>query len=215
MKTAILFINGEVNIAFCQNYILKHYPGLPLYCADGAYDKVVGSLLDKYIEKVIGDGDSIDNANLHHHDYILIPDQYATDFEKALSFLHQSGYQNLIVFGAAGGELDHCFANISSALKLNNQLNLTFVDAYSYAFFLNPQTKLSHVKGKMISIMPLWTLDKITLTGCRYNLSNQNLSFGESVGIRNHAIAAEVCINYESGNGLVFVSHNNYHGYEK
>ena len=169
MRSAILFVNGKISLAFCENYIMQHYKALPIYCADGAYHKITHSCgLSQKIMAVVGDGDSCREIEAQHIAYQFFTDQNSTDFDKALQFLHQKGYQQIIVFGADGGEMDHYLGHLSSVLYYRKKLSIVFIDPCSYSFLLRKKMAISHVKNHMISIIPLFMLDKVILQGCKY-----------------------------------------------
>ncbi len=216
-KQAILFINGEVNLAFCERYITQQHQALPLYCADGAYHKIATSkpLIEKLVA-IIGDGDSATSLTTDiKRKYILKEDQNFTDFEKALSYLHDQGFKEVLIFGAGGGELDHTLSNVFILLRYKSSLALRLIDEYSYSFLLNPSTSIENVKGKMISIIPLMQLNNITLTGCKYPLNDAQLAFDGQLGTRNHAVKNKVEIQYKSGDGLIVISHESYHNFDE
>lgn len=207
--TAILFLNGRVDIDFCEKYIFENYSWLPIYCADGAYSKVKNSsLLNKNIKKVIGDFDS---CKVESNDLFLINhDQNSTDFEKCLEYLLDQNYTKVIVFGGSEGEMDHFLANISVALLYKNKLTIEFVDSYSWYFFIPKVFNVENVKGKMFSIMPFGCVKNIYYNGLKYPLYGQDLEFGITTGARNCAIENEVSISYSCGEILLFISHKKY-----
>ncbi len=212
MKKAILFINGEINLPFCQSYIKRYYNDLPIYCADGAFNKIkVSSTICKKLGLIIGDGDSIEQAHKTHVPYQLYYDQNTTDFEKALLWLIDNQFQEVIIFGFGGGEMDHYLGNISSALAYKAQIKMTMIDVYGISYFLTARTHLKKVRGKMISIVPLFELHELTLKGFAFDLDHETLKFSNKIGTRNHAICEEVFIDYKQGEGIIFISHQNYH----
>ena len=166
------------------------------------------------LQSVIGDGDSAKSVRSDDKIYILCEDQNDTDFAKALQYIHGQAYQKLVVFGAGGGEIDHCISNFATALHYQNKLELQFIDEYGIGYFLKNETLIENQKGKMISIVPFPELQEIELSGCRYPLFNETLALTQRLGTRNHAISDRVKIRYTKGNGLVFISHNNYHNYQ-
>ena len=214
MSKAILFINGEIDIDFCSSYIDKNNPSTPVFCADGAFNKICESekLLSRLVN-IIGDGDSVIESPNHINKYILISDQNSTDFEKSLDILYEKNYTDILVFGASGGEMDHCLSNISIIMKYRHKINITFIDKYSYYFLLSPTNDIMNIKGKMVSLVPLFELKNINTSGCMFEITNGNLSFGSNTGIRNHAIENNISITYDSGDGLIFISHDNYHSH--
>lgn len=207
--TAILFLNGKVDIDFCENYISQHFSGLPIYCADGAYGKIKKSkTLSPKIKKVIGDFDSYkeDDSEL----FLINRDQNSTDFEKCLEYLLVQGFEKIKVFGASEGEMDHFFANISTAKCYKKKLVIEFIDGYSRYFFIPKEFSVKNVKGKMFSVMPFGCVSNIYYNGLKYPLNGESLKFGVMTGARNYAVDDEVKISYSSGEILLFISHKKY-----
>lgn len=210
VKQAILLINGEIDISFCEAYIGKHLDELPIYCADGAFNQIhnVKNLVNK-VQMIVGDGDSINHAKRLNIPYQHDEDQYSTDFEKALNQLQQNGYHELFLFGFGGKEMDHYLGNISILLKY--QLQCKVIDCYGVSQLMYREMRITKAKGKMVSIVPLFELVDLTLQGFAFDLDKYTLRFGEELGIRNHALQDELFIDYSYGNGLLFLSHDPYH----
>ncbi|WP_440656947.1 thiamine diphosphokinase [Cysteiniphilum sp. G11B1] len=211
-KAAILLINGEIDIKFCESYISKHLDDLPIYCADGAFNQIqdVKSLVNK-VQMIIGDGDSIDHAKRLHILYQQDDDQYYTDFEKALNHLQQHGYCKLFLFGLGGKEMDHYLGNISTLLKYQQQVKCQVIDRYGVSQLMHQKMSIINAKGKMVSIVPLFELVDLTLQGFAFDLDKYTLRFGEALSIRNHALKDGLYIDYSQGSGLLFLSHDPYH----
>lgn len=212
LKKAILLINGEIDIAFCELYISNHLGDLPVYCADGAFNQIqdVESLVNK-VQMIIGDGDSINHAKRLNIPYQQDDDQYSTDFEKALNYLQRHGYDELFLFGFGGKEMDHYLGNISTLLKHQHQLKYQVIDRYGVSQLMHQNIHITNAKGKMVSIVPLFELVDLTLQGFAFDLDKYTLRFGEALGIRNHALKDELFIDYSQGSGLLFLSHDPYH----
>ncbi|AHH46787.1 thiamine pyrophosphokinase [Francisella tularensis subsp. holarctica PHIT-FT049] len=209
MSEAILFLNGKVDLCFCEKYIEDNFAKLDIFCADGAYQKVKESLhLNSKIKKVIGDFDSF---TLSEDDLFLIDtDQYSTDFEKSLNYLISLGALKVFVFGASEGEMDHFLCNISIAKNYKQKIKIEFIDIYSRYFFIPKKFAVSGVVGKMFSVMPFGYAENIYYNGLRYPLSGESLSIDTNTGARNYATEDKVEISYSSGDILLFISHRKY-----
>ena len=114
------------------------------------------------------------------------------------------------MFGADGSEMDHYLGNLSSALYYRKKLDIVFIDACSYSFILNKNMTLCNIENHMISIIPLFLLDEVTLQGCQYRLNREMLKFGSRIGILTRTTANEVKISYTKGEGIIFISHDKY-----
>ena len=129
---ALLFINGvpPEKLPETEGYSL-------IACSDGAfhYLKDKNFPLEK-IDFISGDFDShsgIDEA-LYHEKFIFTPDQDKTDFHKSLEILQERGINQVDVYGASGGEMDHFLGNLSVAFLFKNELKITFFDEFSTYF---------------------------------------------------------------------------------
>ncbi|QIV94267.1 thiamine diphosphokinase [Allofrancisella frigidaquae] len=211
MSNAILFLDGKIDLSFCQKYIADNQLNLPIFCADGAYLKVKGSYsINKKIEKVIGDFDSY---NVIDNDLFLIKDdQYSTDFEKCLDFLLENHFTKVYVFGASEGEMDHFLGNISTAKSYKKKIEIEFIDIYSRYFFISKEFTISGVLGRMFSVMPFGSAVNIYYNGLKYPLNGESLSLGAMMGTRNYAVEDIVKISYSTGDILLFISHGEYKG---
>lgn len=208
-NTAILFLNGKVDVSFCESYISENFPMQSVYCADGAYNKVKASeFISPKIKRVIGDFDSY---KAEDNDLFLVDhDQYSTDFEKSLEYLLKLRFSKVVVFGASEGEMDHFLANMSIAKLYAQKIVIEFVDGYSRYFFIPKKFMIKDVEGKMFSIMPFGCVKNIYYNGLKYPLNGEDLEFGVATGIRNYAIENDVSISYSNGKILLFISHKKY-----
>jgi len=208
-KKAVVFLNGTINSNFCTLNVLSNYKDLPIYCADGAYDKVVSSRqLRKNVVQIIGDGDSIRNSKTVK--YTMINDQNYTDFEKIMLYLIKCSFEEVIIYGGGGKEMDHYLGNISVLIKYNNHIKCKLIDEYGYSILLGNEIVERNVKGRMISIIPMFRLKRVRSEGLKFKLDNRTLEFGSQIGIRNCATEKNVKISSEKGEGIVFISHKKY-----
>jgi thiamine pyrophosphokinase len=198
MKKVSLFLNGEkpsstLDLAQCHS----------IYCVDGAYKhlqemKIIPDL-------IIGDFDSIKSLP-ENIENIHTPDQNYTDFEKALKIIIEHDFTHVDVFAANGLEQDHFLGNMSTALKYKKKLVIKFYDDRQSYYFINKKTKLTHVKGKIISLFPFPKAKKINSTGLKYPLRNLDLNMIKNIiGIRNQAVNDTVTIEFKKGNILLFI----------
>ncbi|WP_187478377.1 thiamine diphosphokinase [Amniculibacterium sp. G2-70] len=206
MKKYLLFINGQP-----PNVL----PNCELYdgvgCSDGAfhYLKEKNFPLEK-LDFISGDFDShsgIDDA-IYQEKFIHTPDQNKTDFEKSLEIILENGGSEVVVYGGSGGEMDHYLGNLHVALKMKSKLKIYFVDEFSNYFFAEKTTMLNDVEGKMISLYPFPKAQKVKSLGLQWELDAEDLDLSSRIGIRNRALQHVVCIEYQSGELLIFQSHN-------
>ncbi|QWU99919.1 MULTISPECIES: thiamine diphosphokinase [Francisella] len=209
MSEVILFLNGSINLSFCEKYIRDVLNNYDIFCADGAYKKISESAcLSPKVKKVIGDFDSF--AVLDDELFLIDKDQYSTDFEKSLEYIISLGASKVYVFGASEGEMDHFLCNISIAKNYMRRLDIEFIDTYSRYFFIPKKYSIGGVLGKMFSVMPFGYAENIYYNGLRYPLSGETLSIDTGTGARNYAVEDRVEISYSDGDILLFISHAKY-----
>jgi len=199
MKKIALFLNGEKP----QNIPdLTAYAGI--YSVDGAfhYLKELGIKPDL----IMGDFDSIEQLPMDIG-HIHTPDQNFTDFEKALKIIIEQGFKIVDVFAANGLEQDHFLGNMSTALKYNKQIKLSFYDDRQKYYFLNKRSSITGVKDKTISLFPFPKAKGVSSTGLKYPLKDDNLSMKKNIiGTRNIAIEDEISIRFAKGQLLIFIT---------
>ena len=196
-KKVFLLLNGA------KPSVLPDLSSYHLICAvDGAYNflqskKIVPDL-------VTGDFDSIIKIP-SNTEVIKTEDQNYTDFEKTLLILKEKGFIHIDVYGGSGLEHDHFLGNISTALKLKDELNITFFDDYGKYFFIKNSFTIQQVLHKTISLVPFPEAHNITTKGLQYPLQNESLFFGTRIGTRNKSVSDMVSISFKKGNLLVFI----------
>ena len=206
MKNAIIFLNGEINLQFCEEHIHKNHKNVDIYCADGSFDMIkTSSYLMKNLRATIGDKDSIKSSGIPKS-YFFFKNQNYTDFEKCLIVINSS-VKNLIVYGMNGKEMDHYLGNLHTSLLYTKKFSFNFIDQYGYSRFLDKNNIIKNCFGKTISILPLPIMKNVSIIGCKYKVDKEDLFFGKLISIRNIAISNEVAIRYSEGNGIIFISH--------
>lgn len=202
---AILFLNGKE--PKLSQLTKQHLNQFSLRIAtDGAYNYLKNN--DIKIDIVIGDMDSVaQNAENEKPTFITITDQNTTDFEKALQYLIENNYNEVVVFGANGKHSDHFLGNLSAAIQFNDKLRITFIDKYFKYFFLtkNKPNIFDDVQGKIISLFPFHEAKNITTKGLEFPLQHEDLHIEHQIGIRNKAIENQIEITFTEGNLLIFI----------
>ncbi|XKM12942.1 thiamine diphosphokinase [Orbaceae bacterium ac157xtp] len=200
-KKALLFVNGLPPTDFPK--IISNYDYIA--CTDGAYSNYLKktSIIPHFI---IGDLDSLDKNNIAPNIEIIdTPDQDKGDFEKAMLYLNTLGVTKFDIYGASGNACDHYLGILSVAVYYNKKFKMTFYDHFSQYFIVSKSTQLNNVDNKIISLIPLSIVKKVTLKGFEYPLINADLEFGKTISLRNKAINDQVSIEYESGDLAIFI----------
>lgn len=201
---ALLFINGELN------QIPRKGDFDIIACTDGALEKLIQLNFPLHrLDFISGDFDS--HCGQHHEipteKFIHTPDQSKTDFHKALEILQQKKAEKIHIYGASGGEMDHFLGNLTTAHCFKDTMKLTFFDENSTYYFSPKNHQINSVKGKMISLYPFPFAENVMTKGLHWNLNEENLSLTQQISTRNFAEENEVTIQFESGNLIVFLEH--------
>ena len=199
-KKVFLLLNGETP---------KKVPDISSYdivCAtDGAYQYLKeNNIVPNFIA---GDFDSLQEIP-KNIEVIKTPNQNLTDFDKILQILFDKGFTNVDVFGASGKEQDHFLGNLHTAILFKEKLQLSFFDNKSRYFLADKSTEISECKSKIVSLIPFPKATNIFTSGLKYQLSNEDLVFGQRIGTRNIATENSVKITFEAGNLFIFINHN-------
>lgn len=199
---ALLFINGELNqIPRKEDFDI-------IACTDGALEKLIQLNFPLHqLDFISGDFDS----HCGQHDEILTekfiytPDQNKTDFHKVLDILQQKNVEEVHIYGASGGEMDHFLGNLTTAHLFKDKMKLTFFDEYSTYYFLPLEFQLEGVRGKIISLYPFPFAEKVITKGLHWSLKEENLSLIQRIGTRNYADDNQIYISFQRGALLIFI----------
>lgn len=199
---ALLFLGGE------PPKLIPDLEGFQLIaCTDGAFHYLTD--MDFPLQRlsfVSGDFDSYQGEkDILGIEFIHTPNQDKTDFEKSLELLMNKGATQVEIYGGSGGEMDHFLGNLSVAHRYKDLLEIKFYDKYSEYFFIPKNFIIDNAKGKMISLYPFPSAEKITTKGLHWDLHNDTLLMHTKISTRNYADEDEVSISYSTGDLLVFV----------
>lgn len=174
-----------------------------IIAADGAFNKLHKIKIEPDI--VIGDLDSLDRdfVNNKKTELIEIPSQDSNDFEKALNYCQENSYEDVLVTGFHGGELEHSLNNWSVFIKKSKELNLTIYDLERFGFVVSENTILETRANEIISLIPQPKV-KLKTENLHWNLNNEILELGSREGARNKALRNEVKIEILDGEILLF-----------
>jgi thiamine pyrophosphokinase len=187
--------------------------------ADGGARHAPG--LGVRVDRWIGDGDSIDEADLQAladsgvQIQRAAPDKDESDAELAVVAALAEGVESLTLLGALGGtRIDHALSNLTlldhPALagrrvwlydEHASRISLLVApdaDGHAAALDLRGRT------GDLVSLVPVGsTAIGVTTIGLRYPLAGEPLVLGRTRGISNIRTAPEARITLESGRLLV------------
>jgi len=204
-KRAIIALNGELKGNKEEYKKLIGGKDVLFVAADG------GALLLESIgflpDVIIGDFDSLTKAQYQRYEkmgakilkYPVEKDE--TDGELALRYCRESGLNNIIIIGFAGGRLDQQLANIFL-------LEYAFRNGMT-AFIKEPGLEMGIIEKEKVffqkisaglSLIPLdEKVSGVTITGCKYLLNAGNLLRYQTRGISNIIEQEKAVITVEKG----------------
>jgi thiamine pyrophosphokinase len=165
-------------------------------------DRGVFDLLERKIIPSIAFGDfdsvSIDEMaeieRMVDHLNRFKPEKDETDLELALNWAIEQNPEEIRLFGASGGRLDHFFANVQLLIKpvlARKNTNITLIDRGNTIFLKGPGSYSisKEINKKYISFVPV-TMDvtNLTLKGFKYPLNNCHISLGSTLCISNELV---------------------------
>ncbi len=185
-------------------------------------DRGVYTLLTHNIKPLIafGDFDSVSNEELKFIEGQVeemkrfMPEKDETDMELALNWAIEQSPEQIRIFGATGGRLDHLLANVQLLVKPfmeGKNVNIFLIDRQNILALKGPgsYTLEKRLDKKYISFVPL-TLDVkgITLNGFKYPLKNRHISIGSTLCISNELISDYGTFSFSEGILLVIRSND-------
>jgi thiamine pyrophosphokinase len=188
---------------------IKEMEDVLIICCDGGARHFQNSAIKPDV--IIGDMDSIDTAQLADYsaqNLKIIKHPANKDFsdtELALDYALNLKPQEIFIWCALGGRIDHTLANVFLICRGHEKGIRTFlVDEYCEVFVLDKKATFIKEKGKTVSFLALTPeVTGITLAGFLYPMENGTLKMGESRGISNVINEARAIISAVSGKLLV------------
>lgn len=198
-KKAAIILNGDTFTGNVQETFF--------ICADGGYD--VCRRMRKTPNVIIGDLDSIAKKCGYDIDIIKYPkEKDFTDGELCIKYCAENGIDEISIYGASGGRLDHILGNIGLLKRAANEnINARIVTNEGVMYLMSGTMTLDAKINDIISIVPFSDSVHILYTeGLKYPTKGLVISKGESIGLSNVALDESVKIVLESGEALVFHS---------
>jgi thiamine pyrophosphokinase len=195
----------------------EHVPDLNEYTNEFSVwvgvDRGVFYLLEKGIKPFMafGDFDSVSREEMEEikkqveHLNRFKPEKDETDMELALNWALEQNPEEIRIFGASGGRLDHFFANVQLLIKpviANNKTNVYLIDQQNIIFVKSAGHYhiLKNSLKKYISFIPVTqNVKNITLKGFKYPLNNRNISLGSTLCISNELVGDVGTFSFSEG----------------
>lgn len=176
-------------------------------------DRGVFYLIEKKIKPSMAFGD-FDSVSLDEMEEIkkqvehvnrFNPEKNETDMELALTWALSRNPEEIRIFGASGGRLDHFFANVQLLIKpvLSNNLTTIYLIDQKNIIFVKRAGHYPIAKNslkKYISFIPVTQKVKnITLEGFKYPLNNSHISLGSTLCISNELVGDDGTFSFSEG----------------
>lgn len=183
-----------------------------LVCADSGGDAALAA--GRLPDLLIGDLDSISEAGLNEirrsgvkiEQYPQAKDE--TDLElalaQAIAKARAAGEQDIFLYAASGGRIDHFLGNVALMLKSASQgLRLILKDPQHKAWVLHGRQRMQEAKGKEISLIALTEKAIVSTEGLFYPLRAETLWQSSPRGISNVFLGEEAIVDVSEGYVLV------------
>ncbi|TDX52321.1 thiamine diphosphokinase [Orenia marismortui] len=190
MKRVVLFINGELRGEkdFYLNYIRDNDK---IICADGGakHTYKLGLIPDL----ILGDLDSIPAEVFNYYqkkgvEFAKYPaNKDKSDTQLVLEKLIGESYDEIILFAALGGRLDHTLANLYLLEHFNaDYFNIKLISQYETVELITDEKQIVNKINKTVSFLPLTKEVKgVYLTGFKYKLVDAVFTRGDTLGLSN------------------------------
>ena len=206
MIRTLIVSGGNIGLSFFKELI-----------SNNEYNNIIASdkgleILDKCKitpNYIIGDFDSIDqnilNKYTNNSDIKIIklnPIKDYTDTHMALKLAIDIKSLDITIIGAIGTRVDHLLGNIHVLKEaLDKKISCKILNENNKIYLLNRETILKkEIEYPYISLIPLTTtVEGITLNGFKYNLNNEKMYIGQSLGVSNEQIEENAIIKIEKG----------------
>ena len=184
-----------------------------LVCADGGARHIEALGLVPHI--IVGDMDSLAPDILMRCEakgsriFRYPRDKKETDTQLALEYALEAYPDEIRIYGALGGRLDHTLANVSLlTMAMKRGVTAKLVDEWCEVFLVTHDAVIEGMAGQTVSLFPLSSsVTGISLEGFAYPLSDGAMEIGAPYGISNLLQGERGIISLASGSLLVVKYH--------
>ena len=188
---------------------LKAHGGAEVICADGGARHLPSHGLIPDV--IIGDMDSLDPEKEKYFEergsrIIRRPkEKEETDTQLALEYALTMNPEEVWIFGALGGRIDHTLANISLlVLSAKKGVRTKLIDEWCEVFLVTGSSVIEGEAGQTVSLLPLSSrVTGITLEGFAYPLKDGTMEVGIPYGVSNRLLEGRGVISVAAGYLLV------------
>ncbi|MFA4917399.1 MAG: thiamine diphosphokinase [Syntrophales bacterium] len=211
MKKRTVFVVSASRIhdpAYIEAQLKAHGP-VEVICADGGARHLQS--LGLIPDAIIGDMDSLSSDDEKYFEelgsrIIRYPGKKdETDTQLALEYALEMNPEEVWVFGALGGRIDHTLANISLlVLGAKRNIKIKLIDEWCEVSVVTGPIVIEGEAGQTVSILPLSSVvTGINLEGFEYPIKDGTMEIGKPYGVSNRLIGNRGVISIDSGYLLV------------
>lgn len=174
---------------------------------DGGY-KNKRYLSNKKTVAVVGDFDTLKKIPKEENVIKLEKEKDFTDGERAVIFAKELGAEEISIYGATGGRIEHVFGNVA-LLKLASKLSLKakIIEKDCKIFLCTNEQSFLVKKNTTISLIPYTDECLVSESkGLYYPLKNLTLTKSDTRGISNYSTYENVYLNISKGELLVIIN---------
>jgi thiamine pyrophosphokinase len=176
-----------------------------LICADGGARHLKAAGMIPTL--IVGDMDSLDRGSQKNYESMGVRiirhprEKDETDTELALREAFGMAPDEVWIWGALGGRIDHALANLSLLVQgIQRGVDIRLIDEWCELFLVTRNTVLEGEEGQTVSFLPfMGEASGVTLTGFEYPLTNAVMAIGRPYGISNVLAARQGVIEVDSG----------------
>lgn len=209
---AVIITGGTIDRLFLQKELYNHEYDIIIAVDGGA--KILLSLKITP-EVLIGDFDSIDEKTMTFYrqsncKIITYPSEKdMTDTDIAIAYATDKSCENIVIYGGIGSRFDHTLANVFVLEKYKNIARITIKNTNNSIELISSGKEYQYQKSQYtyISLIPLSDrIRNIQTSGLKYELTGEDLTRGDSLGISNEIIGNSARVKFEEGILLVVLS---------
>jgi len=206
MERVLLLANGSWDTSGMLEALLPQVSFV--IAADGAWDQALARGIP--VDAVIGDFDSTqidpDTLSTRLPELHRFPaDKDWTDLELALDLAIERGPQEIVIYGALGGRLDHTLANLALLARGRaHSVAVCILSGLETLRLVDDSLVLANaMPGDTVSLIPVSDDVRVSSLGLRYPLDNERLILGATRGVSNVVREIPASLRVHSGSVLV------------
>lgn len=157
----------------------------------------------------LGDFDSSDEALVARYSHVARQPhpvaKNATDGELAVDEAIRLGATELLLAGGFGGQADHAFAHLMMLLRLKAQgIKVMLSSGHEEAWpLLDDSVEIDVPPASRLSILPVSDLERITIEGVRWPLTDRDVVLGSTLTLSNEVETSPARVSVAVGKAIV------------